>query len=219
MKKTLYAVILLVTVWADGGAHDYWISAGVYNPLPGTEVSVDICGGHYFPKSSFAVSEKLVNRLEVTAPDGGGRMLLTAESEDGKKRSGSCVFESTGTYLVQCRLKKPGASEISAWLKAIVISGEDVPGQYYSGSGLEIVPGEMISKLGKKDILPVNVYLDGRKIRSAVTVYPEKGRKRRYNTATNIPAKVKIRKPGRYLLTASYKGASCSLTFEVIEIE
>lgn len=213
--------IAAAIVFASGAsspvrAHEHWVDVDAFYPAVGATVTVHVCSGHYFPKSSFVVQRKVLHEVSMHMPGQNAMALSTAEREHEKRRAAVFGVESVGVHMVTFCLKRPRAKAPSYEGKVLLVAGgKDGLAAYTVGRGLELVPGRAISGLKPGDELPVTVSLDGVSVSASVTVVPENGRSGFVRVATDRPGIVRIGAAGRYLLTASVKGRGCSLVFRV----
>ena len=198
-------------------AHEHWLDADCFYPEAGQTVTVHVCSGHYFPKSSFALTDKVLERVTRRSP---GNETAAVETVTGKKqRTGVLALTAEGTYILDFSLKRPRAREPSYEGKAILVVGDrsDHTNRYATGAGLELVPEMPISALRQGDELPVSVRLDGKRVSASVSVTAEGGKTSRLTAGPDRPASLRLRKAGRYLVTAGHGGRGCSLVFRVEE--
>jgi len=196
-------------------AHDYWIDIEDFHPAAGETQMVSICGGHSFPGSGMALKDRVLHGMKAIKPDGVTVGVKTAR--DGGRRSGEFLFDCRGVYIFGFALKQPQMTEFMYWAKTIVVAGGSADNErlYCRGKGLEIVPGDKISALRKGHELELTVLYDGDRVGARLCILPEHGRSISLSTAWDRPAYLSVSEEGRYLVTAGYKGKSCSLTFAV----
>lgn len=206
--------LFYLSVSASARAHEHWIDLESFYPVKGEKTKIFICSGHYFPKSSFALSERLLH-TQVIKPD--KEIIVYKTMEEKNRRVGEVVFESTGTYIIRFFLKKPQLKEPLCWANSIaIVEAENDDTTFYSlGDGLEIVPQKKISGLRKGDRLPLILLYNGKQVSSTLSISPEVGKSYFMRTEKGRPALIKIKHEGRYLIRANYKGKGCSLTFYV----
>jgi uncharacterized GH25 family protein len=203
---------------ASAFAHEHWIDLENFHPGKGEKAKIFICSGHYFPKSSATLSERVLHTTMVK-PD--GEIIAYTTIEEKNRRAGELIFESTGAYIIRFFLKKPQLKEPLYWASSIVIveaENEDT-GFYSLGNGLEIVPQKKISDLRKGDTLPLILLYDGKRVGSTLSVSPEDGKSYFMRTKKTRPALIKIEGRGKYLIRAKHKGKACSLTFSIRELD
>lgn len=200
-------------------AHEHWIDADRFYPRAGETVTVHVCSGHYFPKSSLALSEKVLEGATARGPDGVPAAMTTTQTE--KRRTASLAAATEGVYVLGFSLKRPRAKQPNYEGKAIVVvgAGTDNAARYGTGTGLELIPGKPVSALRPGDELPVSIRLDGEPVAASVSVTAERGRTRSLSVTRERPAFIRLPKPGPYLVTTSLKGRGCSLVFMVREEE
>lgn len=216
MKRFIVIIAVLICSYARiVSAHEHWVDTETFYPVVGKERKIFICSGHGFPESSIVLKDRVLHNTEITKPD---RTTASYEAvEDGKRRSGNFTFDSPGTYVVGFTLKQPQMKEPMFRAKSIVVAGgrDDNEKLYSLGKGLEIVPGSKISTIRKGDKLPLTVLYDGVRVNAFLSILPEQGKSLSLGTTSERAASLSISKAGRYLVTTSYRGKSCSLTFAV----
>ena len=105
---------------------------------------------------------------------------------------------------------------MAAHLADEVIFGDvDSLGEIAVSHGLEIVPTNAISLLETNSTVALTSVYNGKRVRSRLTILPAQGRSMTLSTTTNRAALLRITKPGKYLVTTTHKGKSCSLTFAI----
>ncbi|MBN1163446.1 MAG: DUF4198 domain-containing protein [Candidatus Krumholzibacteriota bacterium] len=198
-------------------AHEHWIEVSDFFPVRGSKVDFFVCGGHYFPESSGAPAEEVISSCCVHNPDGSIEKLRTTLGD--KKRGGRFFPDSAGVYILEVILKRPQAEDPAFELRAILIGEkkEDHPRRYLGGKGLELVPETALSTLVPGTFLSLSLYLDGEAVEGAVSVLWDNGKSRSARTAPGKPAAIDIPRAGSYLATASVRGRSCSLVFQVTD--
>ena len=210
----IVAAGLLVLETETVSAHEHWIDADDFYPAAGETGKVFICSGHSFPKSNMTLKDRVLRSAEIIKPDARKTPLKTIE--DGGQRSGEVVFETNGVHIITFELKQPQMKEAMHWAKSIIIAdGNDDDARYSVGQGLEIVPGIRISTLRKGDKAPLIVRYNGEQVKARVMILPERGNSVSLSTTEQRPASLSLSHDGRYLVSANYKGKSCSLTFVV----
>lgn len=196
-------------------AHEHWLDIGNFQPAAGEKARILICSGHTFPKSTIILRDRLLHSMEVIRPDG----KAVAYQPTAEKTCWAAEFslESAGAYIITFSLKKPQLKEPLYWAKAILIvgAGEDNENLYTVGKGLEIVPGRKLSELKKGETMPLTVFYNGSPVDASLSILPEAGKIMFLSTSSDRPAVLKIAREGRYLVTASYGGKGCALTFAV----
>ena len=213
---TLCAALLCLCA-STAPAHEHWIDVDNFYPDTGTSVCVRLCSGHYFPKSSFALKDKVLEGVTVRGPDGKAVAVTTAEEE--KQRTGILALASKSVHVVSFSLRRPRAKEPSYEGKALLVVGskEDDTSRYALETGLELIPEKPVSELTPGDELPVSLRLNGQPLSGSLSVSAEGGKTSSLRTEPDRPASIKLRKAGRYLVTASHEGRGCSLVFMVRE--
>lgn len=198
-------------------AHEHWIDVDDFCPAANTPVNVNICSGHYFPKSSFALKENVLNSVELI--NSGGEITSIETTAKENNSTGTFALKSEGTAILHFTLKRKQAKDPSYEAKAILISknGEDKPASYATGSGLELAPSQALTGLKKGDELPLFLLLDGKRVSGSIEIVPEGGKTSFLKTETDKAAMLRLSESGRYLATTSIKGRGCSLVFCIPE--
>jgi len=196
-------------------AHDHWIDTNQYHTETGEEITIWICSGHYYPESDFAVKDKLVFETSVLSPS--GLMFNFQTLSKKKRREGKIQLSDPGVYLVQAILKRPQLKEPEYWIKSIVVVGSEEisDSKYKTGQGLEIIPLENISELKIGDKLALQTQYNGESIQGMITI--SIAGKKNFSLHGNKQGitNLSIKQRGKYLITFSYDGMGCSLTFEL----
>lgn len=217
MKKPFLGWCLagMLVLASRSHAHQHWIDLDRFYPGPGETASLYVRSGHYFPKSIQKLSEKVMQGVTVRRPNGQTRAVEMTGAE--KEWLGTFCPKEEGVYLIAFALKRSRAPAPNYEGKAILVigSGDDAPDHYALGSGLELIPEKPVSGLKPDDELPVWLALDGVRIEGELEIVPENGRSSATRAHADHPALVSLRDAGRYLVTASIKGRSCSLVFHV----
>ncbi len=225
MRKLLIPVLML-SFMAAGTAycHYSWVDFDNFSPLPGAEVKIFLCNGHYFPKSEIALKDRLITDKKIISCEGNISTFTTVAEKTIRK--GSVVFEDAGTHVVTFSLMKPVKKEPLFCAKSIITVGSGVEEDfsYELGQVFEIVPQKAISLLKEGDSLPLKLLYKGKPLKSSllVTVMLDKPvllfiTKKNFTLGTGSDGKgvLRIKKAGKYLVTAEHKGRGCSLTFYV----
>jgi len=198
-------------------AHEHWVDVDAFRPAAGQRVNVSVCSGHYFPKSSFALKDKVLQGVELLALDGKTASVQTTVTE--KQRTGTVKLESGGVYILRFTLKRPRAKEPSYEAKTILAAGDgaDDAVRYTIGHGLELVPSQALTGLKPGDELPLVLRLDGKRVAGSLEATVEGGKSSFLKAETDRPAVLRLTRAGRYLVTTNVQGRGCSLVFWVSE--
>jgi len=197
-------------------AHEHWIDVDCFYPGVSQAVTVHLCSGHRFPRSSFALKEEVVASFTCRGPDGVTIPLVT--TGDGKQRTGAFEPATRGDHVLSFVLKRPRAETPSFEGRAILVVGnQDDASCYATGRGLELVPEHPLADLVPGDVLPLSLRMDGRRIAGVLSVVPAGGKVSSLSTGAARPARAKLSQAGRYLVSATHAGRSCSLVFVVKE--
>lgn len=196
-------------------AHEHWIDVDDFRPATPTNVTINICSGHYFPRSSFALQDKVLQDVELFAADGTTTSVQTTVL--GKQRTGSVRLESEGVSLLRFTLKRPRAKAPSYEGKTILVTenGPDQIARYAVGHGLELLPLQPVTGMRPGDALPLVLLLDRQRVAGSLEASVEGGKSSFLKTEVDKPAMLRLAKPGRYLVTAHAKGRGCSLIFRI----
>lgn len=214
-RYALFIAALTAACSINAFAHEHWIDMSDFYPDANTVQKVFICSGHSFPESSIALKDRVLHDAHIIAPDG---TVKAFEYVDGtKKRSAEVSFQTNGIHKVGFVLKQPQMKEPLHWAKALVVVDKknDNPDLYVTKKGLEIALKGTISTLTKGDQLPLTVLYNGKQVDARLSIQPEQGKSIILSTTSKRPAILSISQSVRYLITTSYKGKSCSLTFAV----
>jgi hypothetical protein len=198
-------------------AHEHWLDVSDFRPGRNQAVTVAICSGHYFPNSSFALKDKVLQGVELLPPDGSATSVDTTVAK--KQRTGSIALESAGVHVLRFSLKRPRARGPAYEAKTILIAGDntDSVARYAVGHGLELVPLRALAGLTPGDELPLSLLLDGRRVSGSLEATVEGGKSSFLKTEPDRPALLRLPKAGRYLVTANVNGRGCSLVFWIPE--
>jgi len=210
----LIAIVPILYCWV-ASAHEHWIDCDNYYPAVGDKTKLRICSGHDFPKSDIVLKEHVLYRTIVVKPEGETISYKTIEYD--QHRLAETNFDTAGVHIVMFELKKPQMKEPLYYAKSIiVVGGKNDKEQLYSiKNSLEIVPGKTLTSIAMGDELPLIVLYEGKQVNARISIMPENGKSTTLNTTSDRQAQLKISSSGRFLLTAGYKGKSCSLTFAV----
>lgn len=196
-------------------AHEHWIDADAFYPDTCQTITVHLCSGHYYPKSSFALQDKVLESVSWQRPDGTSTSVQTIT--DAKQRTGTLAVETTGIHVLRFTLKRPRAQAPSYEGKVILVVGDqdDRTNRYASDEGLELVPEQSVSTLQPGDTVAISLWMDGRRVAGSISASAEGGKTALLTTGMDRPAVLKLRKADRYLVTSSYRGRGASLVFKV----
>ncbi len=216
LQKIRCAALICLLLPAAVCAHDNWIAASDYFPEEGEEIMLHIGNGHNFPESDSAISERFVETILVTAPDGNSESIEVSTDPENNRLISSFPVGTEGVYIVSYSVKRPRMEEPLAVGSAAVIPGND-SGRYTRGEGLEISPTRKLSGLRAGDKLPLVLLLDGERIAGVLNVTPEKGRSYSMRTTAGRPAEITVEEAGHYLVVTSRGGQTASFTLSVRE--
>lgn len=195
VKKLVLGLLLLLSAPAAVFAHDYWVEPSNFRPAAGDKIKAVISGGHSFPVSEFAVSDKLVTETVIALPS--GQRLAYKTQEDKKEKC--CISEEigltmTGIYLLQSQIKKPQEKLPLFYVKSI-LSIDDQPADspvarenpvtptefnpisYTLGCLMEIIPLSDLTKLKKGDELLLYLLYGNKPMKETFEIaikYPDK---------------------------------------------
>lgn len=226
-------VILGVAIASPALAHFLWVNVDNYSPKPGQQVTISMGWGHKFPEDeqlSVSLLEKLyiVSPEGKTIP-----LEIKPQGKEKVVAPVKVKLEKPGTYLVVAKIKpgfmtitatghapqsKKGLKDAvkgycyRVTAKAIISVGEP------SGKALQkkldqrhqVVPLQDPGKLKKDDYLPVKMILDDKPfsyawLYSTYAGFSPEPETFAYTTRADGDgkAKVKILKPGKWLILAS----------------
>lgn len=214
MKKGLLIGLGIILLCRVAWAHEHWIDLDRCNFTQGEKATISISSGHYFSKSELALSDRLLSDTKIIGPDKKEHVFSTQEGE--KSRTSEHSFKTAGTHVITFTLKKPPVDEPLYWAKSIVFVGTDKNDDinlYRTGVGLEIVPGKSLSTIKTGEKLPLRLLYNGEPVASAFSVSVQGKADFSLLTDKAGVAMLKIKKEGKYFITAPYQGMGCSLTF------
>lgn len=209
----LFAAPVLLSAPA-ARSHEHWFDPGDFYPAAGAATSFRVCSGHHYPESGFAVRDEVLCGVILSAPGGGTSKVPTTRGE--ASHSGSFTTATEGVHIVSLALRRPGSSDPSFELKAIILAGgKDDPSAYSLGKGLEIVPLTPLAAAAAPCEIPCAILLDGERVEGSLTLFDGGGGSVELKAEKESPALVAVSRPGRYLVVAQGAGRECSLVFEV----
>jgi hypothetical protein len=213
------ACLLVVLGVRVSCAHEHWIDVDDFAVNVGDSVTVRVCSGHYFPKSSFALSDKVLEGVELLVADGGTDAIVTMPADS--TRIGQTRLRTNGVSLLRCSLKRPKAKAPSYEAKTIIIAGRraDSPMLYAVRRGLEVVPMRALTGMKPGDDLPLVLLLDGQRVGGTLEVVTEGKGSSFLKTDTDKAGLLRLSRAGSYLVTANLKGRGCSLVFYIADAE
>ncbi len=210
---------LLIVFLLLGGllpAHENWLMPEQFSAAPGQTVTVRLCGGHYFPESSFAVKDKLVYQTVVISPAGDTTAFSTTALK--KYRRGEITLPEEGLYQVLAILKRPQKKEPEYWMKTVVQAGTGNQSLAFSaGNGLEIIPGRSLGTLRVGDELPVQVLYHQAPVQGSLSISIDGRKNYTVKTGETGRTTLHIKRAGRYLLFLTRGSQGSSLTFQAGE--
>ena len=207
--------LLALACWAGlADGHDLWLDVQPAAPAPDAPVTVIVGGGHYFPSSDSALSDRLVRSLQVRQPD--GQLADLPSALKGKQREAMLTPREPGLHVLTLVVQKPQLAQPEYWARALlpVASGPASP-YPAAGVGLEIIPRGDLAALRVGQVLQLEIRHDGAPLEGKLQVVAEGGGADWLTARAETPAKLTLRKPGRYLITFAKGPQSCSLTFTV----
>ena len=204
MKK-LFRIFVLILLSNSAFSHDYWM---LFNSA---RKKVVIGCGHNFPVSSFLLKRSLLHRVQIKIAGRG--MVKLKIKKSGTKWTASIPSLSPGIYAGQYVIKKEGDDEPVYYAKFIHLHppANSKKKDFIIGHGLEIVP-DLSLKKKIRNSLPVFLLYNGRNISGQVSVTEEKGSVYYRYVSKQRGCTLPVKTGKRYLITARYKGKSCSLT-------
>ncbi len=210
-------VLLLGAGLGTARAHDHWVAMADTYPLAPTNMAIEICSGHYFPKSSFSLDDRVLERVTIVGPNGTTNAVRTVS--ESQRRMGAVELGTSGVYRISFTLRRPRAAAPSYEGKVIVVSrnGPDRVEHYRIGHGLEIVPLRPLSALTAEARLPLAIHMDGTPVAGSLTVARAGGKTSFLAAQPAQPAELYLRNTGRYLITTHVQGRGCSLYLNIGE--
>jgi uncharacterized GH25 family protein len=230
MKKTwIIPLLALMFIWpVKAEAHIFWLVTDQATPEVGKPVQVEIGFGHKFPKDEEIKAERL-QFIKVLGPDGKEVPLKKNSTIQYE-----FIPSAAGTYVVSAQMlpgfvtrtpqgmkmqTKQGVPDANLCFrfdfatKTLVSAGKNPQGFDQSvKSTLEVIPLKAPASLKVGDELPVKVVFQGKPLANAEI----KGTNDQWNdpkdpfafkakTDAQGEFKLKIDKPGKWLLIASHK--------------
>ncbi len=214
MKK-IFIILFLTATLVNVFSHIHWIDVDNFNPELNDKIEIMICSGHYFPKSSFALNEKLI--CETKLFDEIGEKFYTVISSE-KYLIGNFIFADDETKLITFQLKKPQMKDPLFWAKSIIYGCND-SGNYLLGKGLEITPLSKISLINKNDKLPLKITFNGKPVQTSLAVSIDGKKNFFLKINKEGMGYLNVKKVGKYLLSCENNGKECSLTFFIKDFE
>jgi uncharacterized GH25 family protein len=195
-------------------AHDFWLDVSTITPPLDSVLEVYVHGGHSFPESSIAVSERLLGDINIKYSD--SKVIKKRAIKDKKLLKVSFDVEKVEPSLLYFTLKKPPKNKIVYVSKTILSSKEMSLASKPLGKIFELVPDfSSNEKLKKGNTLKVKALFNGKPIKITLAISAN-GKKNFYSRIDSKgSAKIKLPYPGSYLITASYKGVGTSMVFFV----
>lgn len=208
-------LLFVLACWSGlAHGHDLWLDVQPAAPSPKAPATVIVGGGHYFPASDTALSDRLVRSLQVRKPD--GQLVDLPSATKSKQREAALTPETPGLYVLTLVVQKPQLAQPEYWARALLPVASGPPAPYpTTGAGLEIVPLGELAALRVGQELKFEIQHDGAALEGKLQVVAEGGGTDWLSARAGEPAKLTLRKPGRHLITFAKGPQSCSLTFFV----
>lgn len=208
MKNTLKLLLLIILpgIILPLYAHENWIDSSEQS---GKTIIVKIANGHTFPESRIALKDRILTYCRVQTPD--KKIIPLQTKQSGTYRQGALPVNKNGAYLITAALKNPPRY----FLKSIVVIGNCTTGSLKAGELFEIVPGKCPETHGKSNQIPLQVFYDGKPLATSLSFSIDGKHNFHSNTDRSGQYQLRTKYPGTYLITASYKGKGCSLTFVI----
>lgn len=193
-------------------SHFHWTGMNPVAPVVGKTVRINICSGHEFPESAFALKQRLIHKVFVTGPETRDSVAVSPQK---KYHSGEYVFRHPGIYKVGFVLKRPQLDAPVYFSNRIVRVGTVTDGNRYPAAegGFEIaaLPGLFDRKKGETAVF--KVVRDGQPVQTACEIMVD-GRKSRFiKSNSDGELSVPIHRYGEYLIIAGDGGVGTTLTF------
>ena len=214
-KMKIIRVIFLILIFHSFSvlpvfAHDSWIDfSDPGNALSEGQLTVKISNGHAFPESKIAIAERVINYFKVIKPD--GKIISLKTYVQGNYRAAQIKPVKEGTYILMAGLKNPPRY----FLKSVVSIKKCTKTDLKTGEDFENVPEKCLMNLRKGERVVLTVFFKGKPVQSPLS-FSINGTKN-FSTSTDRKGnyELSIRSNGKYLVTSSLKGKTCSLTFEI----
>jgi len=227
-------VLLMGIVSSNAYAHYLWVNVDNYNPKTGEEITISLGWGHHFPEDGSITVDK-IERIYVISPGGKEIPLeLKSQKEGGLVAPVKMKLDKPGTYLVVAEKKSGFVTKTtegykyqskkelkgvinSYWSEGsakAVISVEQASGDSFQKAAkqrYQVIPLDDPATLKERDYLRVKVTLDN-KPHSTFVYATYAGFSSEKDTFAYTAradkegiAKIKILKPGTWLIKASDK--------------
>lgn len=216
MSKFLsrFLLILVPLTPAMAAAHEYWIAPGEFRPAPESNVALEVCQGHDFPKCEHFEFPKTFAGLTVTGEGVSDRLELKADAKGAGVAQWRVPAAGRYAYTMQLVMTRRGREMAMYTARTEVFA----PGKETQAAPAGPEKG-LVIQLVKAPVAGSDVTLrvlnDGRPADAGLEIQPENGRS--YSISADMNGEASLRKaaPGKYLVYSSYQGVSGSLSFAV----
>ena len=213
MKKYLLIVFIIVLNTLIF-SHYHWLKVSNYHPGINEEIKVYICSGHHFPKSTLALKNTLIYQPLLYH---NGVQTAYKTIKDQKYRRGKIKITDTGLHILSFALKRPQQNEALYYSKLILNWNQSKkfdPQKYMTGADLEIVPQNSLVKIKENADFKFMVYYRKKIVKTNCNVSVEGENVIYLHPDKDNILDFKIKRGKIYLISTSYKGKGCSLTFK-----
>jgi len=214
MKKISVLFIMFVFSALIIFSHELWMFTDNFHPGNGKQIKLFICSGHDFPKSNFKIKRSLIKDVFIKNSEKRSDIIIKSE---GKHWESYFPIKNRSTYIAVFTLVKKGKTEPFFWGRVLIAPFDPTKkeSEYITGEGLEIIPLNNISQLKENDTLELKALFNGEPVKFNGKISVD-GRKNIFLSSNKTePVKLNKIKKGIYLVTTSFKGKGCSLTFEL----
>ena len=214
MRKILPIFIYIFFSTSIIFSHELWMFTDNFHPNEGKQIKLSICSGHYFPKSNFKIKKSLIKDVFIKNSEKRSDIIIKSE---GKHWESSFSIKNGSTHLAVFTLVKKGKTEPFFWGRALIepLNPTRKKSEYITGEGLEIILLNNISQLKENDTLELKALFNGEPVKFNGKISVNGGKNIFLSSDNTEPVKLNKIKKGIYLITTSFKGKGCSLTFEI----
>jgi len=212
MKKILF--ILYIIIATSVFAHEHWIYFNDFYPKQKELIDFFLCSGHNYPESDNIISERVIHNTDIKTPS--NTIISYSTEENNNCRISEFSFNDEGIYIISFELSRTQEPEYC--VKSIIITAEYneiySENSYTSGNLIEIIPLTPLSHLNANDEIYLKIIYNNKPVISNLCILPE-GERAFYLYSNDEGIFSFSVKEKKYLITSSYNGKGCSLTFEI----
>lgn len=199
----------------EAESHDFWLDADTLRPAAGSTVKLFVRGGHYFPSSSVAPSDRVIKSFTVSA----GKESFSIESRtEGRQRTAEITVRDSVTHRVDLVLQRPGTGRPDAYATLFIVPNGAVSDSalYAREEGLEIVPLKPFEAIRRNEPAALEVRQNGKPVSAKIQLLSAEGGSVWVEAGPGRPAEFRPAKAGRYLAQSEVDGQTATLVFEVL---